>query len=93
MKLQEYIEKKEKELVAEGMRSAKIRRYFDCEISRTSVSFTLCVTTKPALDAEIKEINKKALSSDLVPAVSVDFDVVKPRCRKPETLSFYVQTI
>lgn len=93
MKLQEYIEKKEKELVAEGMRTAKLRTYFDCEISRESVAYMLFTSTKLALDVEVKEIDRKALNKELVPATLVDFDVVKPRCRKPVRMSFYVQTI
>lgn len=96
MKLQEYIQSKEKELVRSGMREAKYKTHYDSEIGRNSEAFMLFARTQPSLDVEVEEIDRSKLPNDyntLIPAIIIDIDVVKPRCRKPVRKSFYVKTI
>lgn len=97
MKLNEYIEQKKVELANEGMRKVEFKRARECEVGRNSISFMLFTAANAPTDAEVTEITaneRMALPErEMIKAYYVDFDVVRPRCRKPVTETFYIKAL
>lgn len=93
MKLSEYIENKKVELVAiNGFKSAELKRLDNCQVSQlmTSSIFDFTVT-KIDTRIEIEEFNRQTLGNNKIDCIEITFNIVKPRCRKPESFRTYVK--
>ena len=94
MKLNEYIEMKKEELLKNGMRSAKFQSAHEYEIGRCSITFLLFGSKEAEADAEVEEFDRTALADgETVDSYGVSFAVIKPRCRKAVTETFYVKAL
>lgn len=95
MKLSEYIAKTEKQLVERGdYKTAKYNKIQDCEISFNMTGIVFDFAKKEYdMNQEVEEVIKKTLGTKKINAYMVAFDVVKPRCRKPEAVYSYVKPI
>jgi len=98
MKLNEWIENKEEELVNnKTYKSVTFSSIDVCTMTPYSIGriFSLCGDDEQAnMEANVQQTSCKELyGEDKIDAFEVVFDVVKPRCRKPERLRLYVREI
>lgn len=96
MRLGDFIEKKKAEIMESGMRSVDFDTAYECEIGKHSVSFMLFSAEKVPEDTEVEEVNRSVLPDDYssrIPAITVTFKVVKPRCRNAVRQEFYVKAV
>jgi len=92
MKLQEWIDNKCKELVdSKTFKDASLKSVDKCQISNcmTSQIFDLWKRETIDMNTEVEDVIRRELQGE-IDALEVVFNVVKPRCRKPER---YVQFI
>lgn len=93
MKLSEFIENKKQELISvNGYKSAEFKSVDNCEISQfmTSSIFDFGQVKKIDLETEVKDFERSTLGNNTIKAFEVWFNVIKPRCRKPETYRTYI---
>jgi hypothetical protein len=93
MKLSEYIENKKVELVAVNkFKSVEFKRLDNCQVSQFMHSCILDFTdTKIDTSIEVEEFDRTKLGNTKIDCIEITFNVVKPRCRKPESLRTYVK--
>lgn len=97
MKLSEWIENKKNELVTiGGFKSAELKRIDNCQVSATMTSsiFSFGEAKKEIdVNTEVEDFNRSKLGMNLIDAFEVTFNVVKSRCRKPESHRTYVKVV
>ena len=96
MKLQEWVNNKCKELVdSKIFKNATLKRIDKCQISAsiTSSIFEIGYTEPINMDIQIEEVNNRKELLEKIDALEVVFNVVKPRCRKPERYALFVKPI
>lgn len=93
MKLSEYIEKKKVELIAiNKFKSAELKRLDNCQVSQFMISSIFDFTvTKIDTAIEVEEFDRQTLGNTKIDCIEITFNVIKPRCRKPESLRTYVK--
>lgn len=94
MKLSDYIENKKNELVTvNGFKSAELKRLDNCQVSQfiTSCIFTFGAETKIDTSMEVEDFDRSTLGNNKIDCIEISFNVVKPRCRKPESYRTYVK--
>ena len=95
MKLSDYIEKKQNELVTvNGFKSAELKRLGNCQVSQIMTSSIIDFTI-PKIDTsiQVEEFNRQELGNNKIDCIEICFNVVKPRCRKPISHREYVKII
>ena len=96
MKLNEWIEKENNKLVeSKKWRSVIFKEVEPCKLTSCTIGKIFNIGGKEEqinMDINVQEVNKKEINGE-IDAIEVIFDVVKPRCRKPERLRLYVQEI
>lgn len=103
MKLADYIESKKEELVRDGYKSAKHKRATKESIEKDGYLYMRSISIDSDyfkgvdLDMEVEEFTNADKSNmsdgEKITIISVDFDVVKPRCRKPVDYKAYVRPL
>jgi hypothetical protein len=96
MKLNEWIENKKVELVnTNGFRSAELKRLNNCKISSVMTQHIFDFGEKKIIDQnqEVEEVKRNEIGVNLIDVIEVTFNIVKPRCRKPESYNIYVKSI
>lgn len=93
MKLSEWIEQTRAALLTNGYRKAEFEEASEAAIGRRSTRVSLFTAKPIALDAMVSTIGREELSDgfdEMVPAVRVTFEVLKPRKRKVDREYFYL---
>ena len=96
MNINEYIESKCKELADnKTYKSVTFRSIDVCTMSQNCIgrTFSLCGDdAKVNMETYVQPTSCKELHEE-ISAFEVVFDVIKPRCRKPERLRLYVREV
>jgi len=96
MKLNEWIEKEKDNLVeSEKFKSVTFNRVEPCTLTSYSIGKTFNIggdDEQTNMGINVQEVDRKEIK-DEINAIEVIFDVVKPRCRKSNRLSLYVQEV
>jgi len=95
MKLNEYIVKREIELVEEGNRSAKYRSLNEATLKVGYTTIMLDLTSfenKLDENIEIEPVDELTVEKP-IDVIELNFNIVKPRCKKPVYYSEYVRIV
>lgn len=95
MVLNEWIDNKLKELIASKVyKSVAFLGIDNVEIEKnmTSETFELNGRKEIPMNIEIEEFTRSELTTR-IKGLKVTFEIVKPRCRKPETIRLYVKIV
>ncbi|HBF77164.1 MULTISPECIES: hypothetical protein [Clostridium] len=95
MLLKEWIENKKNELTeSKAYKSVSFSHVSNVEIERnmTSEIFDLNRKQEIPMDTEVKDFVRSELTTK-IQGLQITFEVVKPRCRKPEKLYLYVKVV
>lgn len=93
MTLEAWIAQTQAALLTNGYRKVEFKKAEEANIGRCSVRVSLFTAKPIALDTIVSIINREELSDgfdEMVPAVQVTFEVLKPRKRKVDREYFYL---
>lgn len=95
MILSEYIENKKVELASvNGFKSAEFKSLNKCEVSQFMTSCIFDFTnSKIDTSIEVEDFDRQSLGNNKIDCIEICFNIVKPRCRKPESFRTYVKII